>query len=351
MGHLTFFGFIKSQYSKQYPVEKVDLTGKTIIVVGANAGLGFEAAKHFATMGPGRLILACRSQSKGQAALEQLKADTACTTAELWIIDLADFASVQSFANKFNQDGGRLDILVENAAVILPQYERSKDGWETCLQVNCLSPSLLALLLFPSMVGTAQQHSTVPRIVVVASEVHYFTSIEKRVVETSDILGTLGSAEYCTPKYACPIPPTHLKLDPGCSFINILFVRALNARISKSTPLIVNAVNPGYCYSNIRKSFSGLMAVIDWLMEVTLALPTEKGSRQLVWAAVGQQSDQDRLRGEYISRLHVEEVSDYILSPEGARVQDRIWDELVEILGKVNPRVLETVDQYLSQQP
>jgi retinol dehydrogenase-12 len=64
------WAFIKSQLTKPKPLVTSDLKGKTVVVVGANAGLGFEASKHFATMNPGRLILACRSQSKGQTALE-----------------------------------------------------------------------------------------------------------------------------------------------------------------------------------------------------------------------------------------------------------------------------------------
>jgi NAD(P)-dependent dehydrogenase (short-subunit alcohol dehydrogenase family) len=64
------WNFIASQWSRQKPVVKADLTGKTVVVLGANTGLGFEATKHFATMNPGRLILACRSQSKGQAAVD-----------------------------------------------------------------------------------------------------------------------------------------------------------------------------------------------------------------------------------------------------------------------------------------
>jgi NAD(P)-dependent dehydrogenase (short-subunit alcohol dehydrogenase family) len=75
MGKLTLLSFIRSQCAKRPPVEKVDLTGKTVVVVGANVGLGFEATKHFASMNPGRLILACRSQSKGQAALESKCSD------------------------------------------------------------------------------------------------------------------------------------------------------------------------------------------------------------------------------------------------------------------------------------
>ncbi|KAJ6520379.1 short-chain dehydrogenase/reductase family protein-like protein [Mycena sanguinolenta] len=157
------------QWRTQAPVSKVDLTGKTVIVLGANTGLGFEATKHFVTMSPGRIILACRSQSKGDTALEKLKALTGYAKAGLWIIDLADFSSVKQFADKFERDGGRLDILVENAAVTSMQYAPFKDNRETSLQVNNLSTPLLALLLLPAMIRTAEQFSTTPRLVVVSS--------------------------------------------------------------------------------------------------------------------------------------------------------------------------------------
>jgi retinol dehydrogenase 12 len=62
--------FLQDHFWKVEPVVRVDLTGKTVVVVGANVGLGFEAAKHFASMNPKRLVLACRSQEKGQAAVD-----------------------------------------------------------------------------------------------------------------------------------------------------------------------------------------------------------------------------------------------------------------------------------------
>jgi NAD(P)-dependent dehydrogenase (short-subunit alcohol dehydrogenase family) len=146
MGRLGFFTFISRQLTKQPPVLKADLTGKTVLVLGANTGLGFEATKHFATMNPARLILACRSQSRGQAALDsmlqpfllctvfdpppELQADTGYSKAELWLVDLADFDSVKQFADRFESDGGRLDILVENAAIAASTYKPTKDGWE-----------------------------------------------------------------------------------------------------------------------------------------------------------------------------------------------------------------------------
>ena len=74
MGQFTFYDFIQDQWQKVKPVEHIDLTGKTIVVVGANVGLGFEATKHFASMNPKRLVLGCRNQEKGQAAIQGKRA-------------------------------------------------------------------------------------------------------------------------------------------------------------------------------------------------------------------------------------------------------------------------------------
>ncbi|KAF7369525.1 WW domain-containing oxidoreductase [Mycena venus] len=337
----TFWNFISDQWSKQQPVLKVDLTGKTVLVLGANTGLGFEATKHFATNNPARLILACRSQSKGQAALNKLKTATGYSKAELWIVDLAEFESVKQFADRFERDGGRLDILVENAAVAAPKYEATKDGWEASLEVNYLSTSLFALLLLPAMIKTAQQHSTIPRLVFVSSGAHYEVEIEKNVRENPDMTKTLGSSEYCTKKKMM----SRYQLT---KLLNLFFARALNDRLLRSTPLIIDAVSPGYCYSELRREFTGILAFIDSLMERLLALTTEEGSRHVVWAALARQEDPDVLRGQYISNCQIQEVSDFILAPEGVKAQDQLWDELVDILGKVDLRVTATVDEYLS---
>ena len=66
---LGFFQFLSDQFAYVPPVEYEDLSGKTVVVIGANIGLGFEAAKHFAKMNPDRLILGCRSKERGEAAV------------------------------------------------------------------------------------------------------------------------------------------------------------------------------------------------------------------------------------------------------------------------------------------
>ena len=70
MTQKTFWDLVVNQWSRPPPVIRADLTGKTVMVIGANIGLGFEATKHFASMKPARLILACRSEAKAKAAIQ-----------------------------------------------------------------------------------------------------------------------------------------------------------------------------------------------------------------------------------------------------------------------------------------
>ncbi|RDB15750.1 WW domain-containing oxidoreductase [Hypsizygus marmoreus] len=343
MGRLTFSGFVYDQWTKVPPVATADLTGKTVMVIGANTGLGFEAAKHFARMSPGRLILGCRSPQRGEAAIEKLKQETGYTSSELWIIDLAQFSSVIAFADKFENDGGRLDILVENAACAPTSvYSGTVDGWETALQVNYLSLSLLALRLLPRMVQTSQDHSTKPRLVVVTSEVHFLANPDKKLLDAPHTLRTLGNEEYCTSSILAA-------RYNDSKLLNVFFFRALNDRLPvSSNSVIVNGVNPGYCYSELRRSFTGVRAALDWLMEKALARTTEEGSRMLVYSAVGGEEDGEELRGEYISSAKVAEASDFVISEEGGIVQNKIWEEMLEILSEVDHKVHHTVNKYLA---
>ena len=146
---LGFFQVLRDQLATVPPVEYEDLSGKTVVVIGANIGLGFEAAKHFAKMNPDRLILGCRSKERGEAAAaseinpllschfvshftyKELKTETGYESAELWVIDLARISSVVDFAERFEKEGGRIDILLLNAAVApFAGQQLTADGYE-----------------------------------------------------------------------------------------------------------------------------------------------------------------------------------------------------------------------------
>jgi hypothetical protein len=107
--------------------------------------------------------------------------------------------------------------------------------------------------------------------------------------------------------------------------LNVLFARALQDRLQSITPLAVNAVNPGFCYSNLRSSRSVLESIISVIMEKCLAWTSEQGSRQLVYAAIGGRDDEDRMKGAYVSHAAVVEPSDFVISEEGKAMQDNTW--------------------------
>jgi len=341
MGQFTFFDFIQDQWWKVAPVEHVDLTGKTVVVVGANVGLGFEAAKHFASMNPKRLVLGCRSQEKGQAALQAIQA-TGFENAELSLVDLAQFVSVSTFADTFIRDNAQIDILVYNAGVLLHQYSPSNDGWEESIQVNHLSAMLLTILLFPCLLkAVSSGTSPNPRVVIVSSEAHFWAKFTKAEVESDKILQKISDKNYCTPQVM-------RERYPISKLLNVFFVRELTKRLPANSPVIMTAVNPGYCKSELGRNLSPVFHMLGKIVQALLARTTEEGSRQLVWAAVGGVGREFELRGGYVNRANLQEVSDYTLSDEGAAMQTRLWDESAEILSGVEPNFESTLREIVS---
>ncbi|PSS17126.1 hypothetical protein PHLCEN_2v3231 [Hermanssonia centrifuga] len=140
MGKMGAWNAMLEQYTRLPPALKASpsLAGRTVMVVGANTGIGLEAAKHFATMNPARLILGCRNEEKGREAVELVTKETSCKTVELGLIDLANFESVRAFAKTYENDP--LDILVMNAALAVRTYETTEDGWEQTSYGEDLKP-------------------------------------------------------------------------------------------------------------------------------------------------------------------------------------------------------------------
>lgn len=142
-----------------------DQTGKIIVVTGANTGLGFETAKVLAGKGA-RVLLGCRSQSKAQDAKDRIMA--AFPEADLVIValDLGSLASIHKAAQQINQEP-RLDVLINNAGIMVPPLEYTQDGFESQFGVNHLGPFALTSLLLDKIRATANA-----RIVSTASIAH-----------------------------------------------------------------------------------------------------------------------------------------------------------------------------------
>ncbi|MDD4969415.1 MAG: oxidoreductase [Paludibacter sp.] len=114
-----------------------DLTGKTIIVTGANTGLGYESVKVFAQNGA-NVVMACRSVEKGETARKQLVRLFPSSIIQVMHLDLADLQSIHNFAATFRESHAHLDVLLNNAAVKMVPYSQTKDGFESQMGINHL---------------------------------------------------------------------------------------------------------------------------------------------------------------------------------------------------------------------
>ena len=123
-----------------------DLTGKTIVVTGANTGLGYESVKVFAQNGA-NVVMACRSVEKGEMARKQLVRLFPSSIIQVMELDLADLKSIHNFALTFKQSHAHLDVLLNNAAVMLVPYSLTKDGFENQMGTNHLGHFALTGIL------------------------------------------------------------------------------------------------------------------------------------------------------------------------------------------------------------
>ncbi|KAJ3780032.1 hypothetical protein GGU11DRAFT_779093 [Lentinula aff. detonsa] len=339
MGQRSFQDMLEEQKKGMPPVVKSDLTGKIVMITGANSGIGFEAAKHFAIMNPARLIVVCRTVAKAQDSIQKIEAETGYKNAQPMALELSSFHSISEFVTQAHKTLDRLDILVENAAISTAyEYIVTEDGWESELQVNSLGPALHVLLLLPIISKTATQYSVVPRIVVVSSETIFFpnTEIGSDAIAATNTLKTLSSKDYCTPE-VMRIRYVQSKI------LNIMLVHKLAALLPKS--IVPVSLNPGFCLSGLRRKHDGEEAERFKKMEDEFAYTSEEGSRQIIYAAIGGKDEE--LRGAFTSYSRVLEVSDWMLSEEGKRAEDKTWTEMLDIFSKVDERMPQIITEYL----
>ncbi|KGP71571.1 SDR family oxidoreductase [Pontibacillus yanchengensis] len=192
---------------------------KIAIVTGANAGMGLATTTQLAKQGI-HVVMACRNEARGQAALEVAKQDSQSEAIDLMICDLGNLDSIRSFASDFKQRYGKLDILVNNAGVVHLKREETKDGFEAQLGVNHLGHFLLTNLLIESL-----QHAEAGRIVVVSSGAHKWGKIhfdDPHLTNSYNVMKAYGQSKLA----------------------NVLFTKELARRL-KNSSVTVNAVHPG----------------------------------------------------------------------------------------------------------
>jgi NAD(P)-dependent dehydrogenase (short-subunit alcohol dehydrogenase family) len=140
--------------------------GKVAVVTGANSGIGFETARMLAENGA-IVIMAVRTVSKGEEAVEKIRGKSADADIHVMELDLADLESVKTFADKFKKGFSQIDLLINNAGVMIPPYTKTKDGFELQFGTNHLGHFALTAQLLDVLKQTKNS-----RVVNVASLAH-----------------------------------------------------------------------------------------------------------------------------------------------------------------------------------
>lgn len=232
---LAGIGIYKYMNSQKEPPEiwttadMPDLTGKVIIVTGANSGIGYEAAEEFARKGA-QTILACRNMDKAQAALAEIQAEIPDAAVEVMLLDLASLASVRQFAAEFKGKYDQLDVLVNNAGIMWAPYGTTEDGFESHFGTNHLGHFALTGLLIDLLLNTPGS----------------------RVVNVSSIGHRTGNMDFDNLMYVDGKGYQRQRVYGRSKLANLLFTYELQRRYETiGADAIATAAHPGGSNTNL----------------------------------------------------------------------------------------------------
>ena len=281
-----------------------DITGKHVIVTGANSGIGAAAATVLAAAGA-RVTLAVRNVEKGRAAAAKMPGAT-----EVRELDLADLDSIRAFAAGWGEE---LELLINNAGVMAPPLGRTKDGFELQFGTNHLGHFALTNLLLPQVRG---------RVVTVASGAHRLGRID------------FDDLNWERRRYRRWAAYGQSKLA------NLLFTSELQRRLSAvGSPLLAVAAHPGYAATNLQShTGSGLGDRLGQLGNALVAQSAAAGALPTLFAAFA-----DIPGDSYAGPGGFQEMRGApVLVGRSARAQDdavarRLWQVSEELTGTSFP--------------
>ncbi len=235
-----------------------DQTGRIAIVTGANSGIGLETARVLAQKGA-HVVLACRNQDKGEAACATITQRGAHAEVEFQALDLASLESVKIFAEGFSAAHQRLDLLINNAGLMIPPFSRTVDGFEIQFGTNHLGHFALTGRLLPTLLQTAGS-----RVGTVSSLAHRYGPLDFKKLNAEK--GYSPTRAYGYSKLA-----------------NLLFMRELQRRCTKeSSPTLSVAAHPGSTRTNLQQ----YSAMFRWSMKFPfIAQESSAGALPTLYAA------------------------------------------------------------------
>lgn len=214
--------------------------GRIAIVTGANVGLGYQTTLALAKTGM-KVVMACRDLNKAEQATNEIRLQVASADLEIMQLDLGSLKSVREFAEAYIQKYNRLDLLINNAGIMIPPFSKTEDGFESQMGVNYFSHFLLTNLLFPVIANTKNA-----RIISLSSIAH-----ERGVIDFDNLHAEKGYSKmkaYQQSKLAC-----------------LMFAIELQRRIEAAGCNVVSlAAHPGVSNTNLGRHIPKLAMMLIW---------------------------------------------------------------------------------------
>jgi NAD(P)-dependent dehydrogenase (short-subunit alcohol dehydrogenase family) len=267
-------------------VDRMD--GRTVVITGANSGVGKATAVALAAAGAGagaQTVITARSESRGLSALADIRRASGSDRVDLEVFDLADLASVRRGAARILDRYDQIDVLVNNAGLVQSDRSETVDGYETTFAVNHLGPFLLTRLLTDRLVESAPA-----RVVNVASIAHRSA---RRGLDFDDLQATGGYSA--------------MSVYARSKLANVLFTQELARRLA-GRGVTANALHPGTVATGYARDgdASGVLAFGIKVIKPFILTP-EKGARTSVYLASSPEVAE--VTGRYFVKCRAKEPS------------------------------------------
>lgn len=279
------------------------LEGKTVVITGANTGIGKETAVDLAARGA-RVIIGCRNLEKGTEALKEIQDRSGNRNVFLEKLDLASLESVRTFADKILNSEPRLDILINNAGVMACPFQKTQDGFEMQFGVNHLGHFLLTLLLLDRL-----KSSQPSRIINVSSSAHRMGTGKIKFDDIHHEKSYSSWGAYFDSKLA-----------------NVLFTRELSKHL-EGTHVTANSLHPGAVTTELQRHSilsSPIMYPLRWYMFKT----AEQGAQTSIYCAVAE--EMEGVSGKYLRDCHIVEESKGAQDDAAAK---KLWEVSLQLVG------------------
>lgn len=288
------------------------MEGKTVIITGANSGIGKETARKIAGQGA-RVIMACRNLETAKKVQDQIVKETGNSNVILKKLDLSSQQSVRDFAADINKTERQLHVLVHNAGMALNyRGQQSIDGIELTMATNHYGPFLLTHLLIDLLKKTAPS-----RIVIVASSLYKLASVNLNNLNPIDVKP--AAYLYYVSKYA-----------------NIYFCRELARRIEGSG-VTANCLHPGIIDTGIWRAVPFPLNYPFKLMARTFFKTVEQGAETTIYLSTSKEVE--GVSGKYYSDSKEADLNAGAMDMDRART---LWDEskkIVKLDEKADPKI------------